>query len=258
MKYVSLDYIIKNVISQLEESSLRRYQTYLQYTIRGYRFLNLNGGNSQIVKTVKLPMLANKAINLPSDYVKFVKIGMCINGRIIILGLDESICLNDNYSACGDPLEAVINNANNGRFDFPYFQYGFPFWGYYQNNQYVESMFGMGGGFNGRGYYKFNYETNQIQFASVIPGMDIMLEYISDGINADGTALVPVEASEYLINYVHWKRVEALPKTSESEIQRWERRTMVEFRNTKHFAQSFDMDTYLEYARSNVQQLPKR
>lgn len=254
MKIVTLDYIVRNVIVSLEESSLRRYQTYLQYAIRGFRELNINGAS--VAKIKHLPMLPNKAVNLPTDYVKYTKIGICVNGRVVTLGLDESLCLNESYSECGDPLEVAMENVDNP--DYSYFSFGYPFASHYHNNQFVDGYFGMGGGFNSRGYYRINTEMNQIQFASVVPDTEIVLEYISDGINPDGSASVPVEATEYLIAFIHWKRVENKQSSTEAEIERKRRDTMIAWKNLKHFMTSFTVSEYLDSFRAGVFQTPKR
>jgi len=256
MSYITLDNVVRNVIARRQESSLRKYQTYLQLAIDGYKFLNLHGGNSQIVKTVKLTMLPNKAVNLPTDFVSYLKIGIYINGRIITLGLDENMCLAPSYNECGDPIEIAIENVNND--NYPYWLYGIPFGGYFQNNQYVESMFGVGGGFNSKGYYKVNYETNQIQFTSTIPDAEIILEYISDGVSPDGTTYIPVVANEYLLAFVFWKLAEHDPKGSANDRDYWRNETMVQFRNCKHFAAMFTPGEYIEQFRKNLSQLPKR
>lgn len=254
MKLVTLDYIVRNVIVSLEESSLRRYQTYLAYVIRGFRELNINGYS--VPKIKHFSMLPNKAINLPSDYVKYVKIGICVNGRVVTLGVDDSLCLNENYNECGDPLDIAIANVNNET--YPFFFYGYPFLSHYQNNQYVDGYFGMGGGFNSRGYYRVNAEKNQIQFASIVPDSEIVVEYISDGLNPDGTAAVPVAATEYLINFCHWKRVEAKRDSTEAEIARWREMTMVAWRNYKHLNLMFSAEEYLDMFRNACFQTPKR
>ena len=254
MKLVSLDYIIRNILVSLEESSLIRYQTYLQYVIRGFREWNLNGASSP--KIAHLEMLPNKAVNLPSDYVKYVKIGLCINGRVVTLGLDESLCLNENFNECGDPIELAIANIDNP--DYGFFTYGYPFLSHYHNNQFVEGYFGLGGGFNSRGYYRVNPEKNQIQFTSVIPNSEIVLEYISDGISTDGSTIVPIECVEYLIAFVHWKRVENKPGSTEAEIARRKNDTMIAWKNLKHFSLMFSVSEYLDMSRTNTIQLPKK
>lgn len=256
MKTATLDTVVRNVLVQMEESSLRRYQTLLQYAIRGLRELTLNAGNSQGLKIKHLPMLPNKAVNLPSDYVKYTKIGICVNGRVVVLGLDESLCLNNNYSECGDPLEVAMSNIDNA--SYAPFSFGFPFAGYYQNNQYVNAVFGMGGGFNSRGYFRINNDMNQIQFSSEVGALEIVLEYISDGMNPDGSAIIPIEAVEYLIAFVFWKMKEAQSSSTESEIMRWRNETMIKFKNCKHIVNSFTMAEYLDSYRSNVFQTPKR
>lgn len=254
MKIVTLDSIVRNVIVSLEESSLRRYQTYLQFAIRGFRELNINGSSSPKIK--HLQMLPNKAVNLPTDYVKYTKIGICVNGRVVTLGLDDTLCLNEGYSECGDPIEIAMTNVDNP--NYSYFSYGYPFLSHYHNNQFVDGYFGMGGGFNSRGYYRINTEKNQIQFASIIPDSEIVLEYISDGINPDGTASVPVEATEYLINFVHWKRVEAKRDSTEAEINRWREMTAIAWKNYKHLTLMFSVEEYISMSRENTHQLPKR
>lgn len=254
MKTATLDSVVRSVIVQLEESSLRRYQTYLQYSIWGFRELNLNGASTP--KIAHLEMLPNKAVNLPSDYVKYTKIGICVNGRVVTLGLDDSLCLNDTYNECGDPLEIAMENMDN--LDYPYFNFGVPFLSHFQNNQFVEGYFGMGGGFNSRGYYRINEAKNQIQFTSEVPATEIVLEYISDGISPDGSAVVPIEATAYLRAYIHWKRVEAKKDSTESEIARWRNETQVAWRNAKHFSSMFSMEEYLDSYRAGIFQTPKR
>ncbi len=256
MSFLTIDKIVRNVIVRRQESSLRRYQTYLQLAIDGYKFLNINGGNGNIVKTTKLKMLPNKAANLPIDYVDYLKIGMCIGGKILVLGWDPSTCLDENFNECGDPLEVAIDNINN--VNYPFWQYGLPFSGYYQNNQFVESMFGVGGGFNSKGYYKINPEKNQIQFNSTVPNVEMVLEYVSDGVSPDGSMVIPPVANEYLLSWVFWKLAEHESKTTASEREYWRNETMVHFKNCKHFSSAFTIDEYLQSFRSNLSQLPKR
>ncbi len=257
MSYKSLDYIVRNVMVQLDETNnMKKYQTYLQFAIRGMRELNLT--SATYPKTVFLDMLDNKAINLPSDYVKYLKIGICVNGHILTLGLDDSLCLNDNFSPCGDPLPVAMNNlanANNnglGLDGFFGFGFGFPFLDGFSNNQFIGGLFGIGGGFNNRGYYKINAEANQIQFTSEVASNQIVLEYISSGITADGSANVPEQAIECLIAFVMWKRAQYKRGGSLNEARDAERQWIIQFNKLRHFNLSFSVSEYME------SQSPKR
>lgn len=226
----------------------------MQFATRGFRELNINGYSAP--KIVHLPMLANKAINLPVDYVRYVKIGVCVNGRVVTLGLDENLCLNEGYSECGDPIEIAMSNIDNP--EYSYFSYGYPFFSHYHNNQFVDGYFGLGGGFNSRGYYRENPEKGQIQFSSEIISSEIVLEYISDGISADGSSIIPVAATEYLIAFVLWKISENDRKATEAEILRKRNETQVAWRNYKHLNLSFSPQEFLDLFRAQCVQTPKR
>lgn len=258
MKLVTLDYIVKNVIASLEETTLRRYQTYLQYSIRGFREIGLFATTT--TKIAYLPMLPNKAVDLPSDYTKYCKIGVVVNGRVILLGLDDSLVLNDSFNSCGDPIEIAMGVANGTISDasLALYNFGFYFLDHYHNGQFVGGMFGLGGGFNGRGYYRVNESANQIQFSSEVGATTIVLEYISDGLSPDGTASVPVQAVECLLAWTHWKRLEFKKGVTLGEKQDAERRYIIEFRKLKHFELMFTANEYLDSYRTNVDQVIKR
>lgn len=254
MKLTTLDYVVRTVLSSLGESTLRNYQRYLQFAVRGFRELNLH--NSTHTRIVYLDLLDNKAVNLPADYVKYTKIGVCVNGRVVTLGLDDTLCLNDNVSECGDPLPIAMNNVENP--DYQFFNYTTVFLGHYHNGQFNQGVFGMGGGFNSRGYYRENPEKNQIQFSSEVPSTQIVLEYISDGINTDGTASIPIQAAEALVAFVHWKRQEYMRGVDKGQINYAREMWVVEYNKLKHFNLFFTVSEYLDVFRRNVDALPKR
>jgi hypothetical protein len=254
MKVVTLDYIVRSVISQLEESTLRRYNTYFQYAVRGFRDLNLHA--YAVSKFACLTMNQNKTVDLPLDFVKYIKIGICVNGHIINLGLDESMCMCDTYDNCGNPIREAVNDVMQGNIDG--FTYRYPYNNYFNNGQYVAGKFGLGGGFNKYGYYKVDEVNRQIRFSSEVPTTEIVLEYISDGVSPDGSATVPIEATEALIAFVHWKRLEFKKGVSLGEVEYARRRYLTEFNNYKMLKLTFTVQEYLDMCRSGIYQTPKR
>jgi hypothetical protein len=254
MKVVTLDYIVRSVIAQLEESTLRRYNTYFQYAVRGFRDLNLFA--HAVSKFAYLNMSQNKTVDLPLDYVKYVKIGICVNGHIINLGLDETMCMKDSYDDCGNPIKEAIDRVASN--DLEYFMWRYPYNNYFNNGQYVAGVFGLGGGFNRFGYYKVDEENRQIRFSSEVPSVPIVLEYISDGVTPDGSATVPIEAAEALIAFIHWKRLEYKKGVSLGEVDYAKRRYLNEFNNYKFLKQSFTVQEYLDMSRRGIFQTPKR
>ena len=254
MAFKTLDYLVRTVLSSTGEQSLDKYQQYLQFLTRGFRELNLHA--STVTKVAHIEMKDNKAIDLPSDYVKYLKIGICINGRVVLLGSDPTLCLNEDYSACGDPLELAMNSPSST--DLSNLNFGYWLIEGFHNGQYTGGIYGLGGGYNSYGYYRVNEEKNQIQFTSNIPTNTIVLEYISDGLNPDGTASVPVEAIECLIAWTMWKIKQYKRNTTQGEVEMARRDYIVEFDKLKHFKLSFSMKEYLDMYRSNVHGAPKR
>jgi hypothetical protein len=154
--------------------------------------------------------------------------------------------------SCGC-LETDINKAESG------FNSVIGFSSHFRNGEYVGGVFGLGGGYNGRGYYRINDETKQIQFSSEVPTCEILLEYISDGISQDGTTLIPVEAIEPLVAWIFWKLAEnPNDRTRLGELGYRKQRWIEEFRKFKHFNLSFTVDEYLASQRENIHLSVKR
>lgn len=254
MAYKTLDNIVRNVMVDIGEQSLNRYQTYLQFAIRGFRELNLHASNT--TKIAYLTIQSNKAVNLPTDYVKYVKIGVCVNGRVVMLGLDDSLCINHDYSDCGDPLELAMN-PQTATDALAGYAYGYYFLDHFHNGQYVGGLYGLGGGYNGKGYFRVNEAMNQIQLSSEVPSTEIVLEYISDGLSPDGSASIPVQAVECMIAWVHWKRTQHNPKM-QAQAEAMRRDFVVEFNKLKHFQLMFSVEDYLQMTRTSVHSAPKR
>lgn len=254
MAFKNLDYIVRTVLSSTGEQSLDKYQQLLQFAVRGFRELNLQC--STVAKIKYIEMLDNKAIDLPMDYVKYLKIGIVINGHVVILGSDPTLALNEDYSACGDPLEIAMNSDRNT--DLSFLNFGYWWSNGFHNGQYVGGIYGLGGGYNKYGYFRVNEERNQIQFTSNIPTSSIILEYISDGLNPDGTASVPTQATECLIAYVMWKIKQYKRNTPLGEVKMAFDNYVMEFNKLKHFNLMFSVQEYLDVLRRNIHGAPKR
>ncbi len=85
-----------------EQNRLR----YLMYGRIALRELNLT--IEENVKSIMLDLDAMNSIVLPDDFLKVYKLGYCVNGRILELDRDDSICgyeKKDNYYKIGCPTE---------------------------------------------------------------------------------------------------------------------------------------------------------
>ncbi len=130
-------------------------------------------------KIIELDIDSNDTAPLPIDYVNYMRIALCTNGRLISLGQNPNICLNQTYDECGNAISSQTNtNSNNlGTFGIlgrPLIADNF------RNGEFVGRLFGIGGEGNSIGEFRIDKTNAQIQFSGLLQTSSIILEYMSD------------------------------------------------------------------------------
>ncbi len=190
----TLTAIVNEMLAEEGHGQTNRFARYYQFGLSFLRRTNFN--TSGFPKVKELTINSNDTADLPCDYVRYTRIALCIDGRLYCLGLDNSLCLNENYNDCGVP----IGHGNSGNGDLIN---SIPFVGTpliadnYVNGEFVGRMFGIGADNNVFGYYRINQKTNQILFANLTSPSDAFTSTNnSDGVNSSGTT--PTVVLEYL------------------------------------------------------------
>jgi hypothetical protein len=131
--------------------------------------------------------------------VDLSKIAIMVGGKYWILGMSDKIGFNRTEL---DASEAALIFRTGS----PSIEVGSGsfFADHYINQGFATGVFGMGGGFS-RSYYRIDLEKMQIQFDTSVPRNQIILEYISTGINTTGATIIPRSAVEYIVAYIHWQ-----------------------------------------------------
>ncbi len=191
--YTTLDEIINSLMVQLESTDDRAYLRLFELARVGLRELSFD--TAKHIKTSLLNInTSTYSVSLPTDYVKYTRIG--------VYNEDETI----SYLALADDLyigNVTPSNAsetNQLETDPPVLSDG---WG-------VGKRFGRGGGQNAYGYYRVNHNRNRIEFASNINATQIVLEYITDGLdNLDSSSNVQIHSflAEALKSYIWWASI---------------------------------------------------
>lgn len=171
--------------------------------------LDVNG----IIKIVELCINDNDTVDLPNDFINYRKIGIAGgDGRIHTLGRDNSINL---APSCG--LDGRVIQPGNAS-DIPF--YGLPFSGYFSGLLDGNGgIFGIGGGNNALGYYRYSRTNNQLWLSNIGwgAGCTIVVEYISD-INSDGEDFIVHPYSVQTIkDWLSWQYVSDDRNTSVGE-----------------------------------------
>lgn len=211
----NLNYVVRIVQVDREDYGTHNYQRYLQYAVIGYRELKLH-----VEHNISVAYLTpNDALiaPLPMDFSDYVRIGVASNGVILNLGLNQDLVLIRNTNDCGvevaDAANYEIQDGDDGWYYPPH----------YRNGIYTDKLYGAGGGFSAQGYYRIDYERNQIMFAN-IRSSEIILEYVSDGSDASdpGSILIPTDAANVVRAYVNWQVTENDKRSTLGERQRRE------------------------------------
>jgi len=203
--FVNIDYAVNQCLVDIEDYDLAQYQRFLQFAYLGYTDLNLFV--TQNVKVAYLRINDNKTVDLPNDFIDYLKIGVEINGQVWTLTLNDDMLLPRSTDACGETTPPDLRTIGDNVDGTEQPNYGFYFASHFRNGQYVGESYGIGGGFN-MAYFRIDHERRQIAFDSEIPDGTIILEYKSSGVKADGSTVIPRKVIPALTAYIHWRRLQ--------------------------------------------------
>jgi|TARA_R100000482_G_scaffold112428_1_gene54958 hypothetical protein len=165
--YTSIDEVVNDFQLMMDDTSYDKdanvYQLRL-LALQGLRELKFDA--EQEVKTSTHTVSSNNLdIDLPSDFVKLLRIGYKnSDDEFVSLGYKSNLSLDADVTSqiSEDPYD-----ENN-----PYFHTD------------MGRKYGVGGGQNALGYYRLNRNDNTINFSSDLSGKVVFMEYISDGIGS--------------------------------------------------------------------------
>ena len=169
------------------------------------------------IKTVILDVNANKTVNLPCDYIRYLKIGQ-INGNGEVLTLKRNDQLSTMNHGGDDRFKGapIIGSTSDFLFDPLNWQY----YNNYYSNGAMYKFYGADSGTLNRGEYKVD-DGNKIIFLSNKTSLSqLVVEYLSDGYDEGCDDFdIDVRASAAVLAYLRWKNsVDAIKKFSASQV----------------------------------------
>lgn len=245
--YQTLLQVVKSFMNERNEKSLTNIERYLQLAIEGYSQMQLFTMNTINVKYLQVDQNTNSAL-LPPDFITMTKIGVNLRGKIWTLTLNNNIVIPKPESICNEAIEKVNNSTENIG--------GYLFAPHYRNGAYVETLYGLGGGFN-VAYYRIDTNNGVIYFDGRVPNNEVILEYKGSGVKAGG-ALIPRQAVAALKAYIYWKAIAMDTRLSMGEREMAKKQYYEELHELKLLEFSFTMDEYLDAMYSTMSQGPKR
>lgn len=179
---------------------VERFNQFHKWCLDGVLKMGLSG-NYQ-VHSEEIAMLPWKAIRWPERMVTWSKIGIRCGGQFLAFINDEDMpMIHDEINCVKQPFDNS-NIANAGMTDMY-----IPF--------YTEDLYYSGGGShyygvvasNAPGFFKADKRNRMFYFNCVVDNISsVYLEYITDGVNPEGTTIISRPFFLPLQNYIHWKR----------------------------------------------------
>jgi hypothetical protein len=202
-QYITLDSVVNNYLDQSEQG-IHKYYKIWQLAFRGLEQLGLDFFYT--VKSVKLPVNNNKTVSLPSDFVKYTKIGVLNNNGEI-----AEIKFNNNLTTFADLLpdrnDKIEDNYLFGNYNW-------------KSTTFYNYCGVMGGGVvygipSGGAYigsFKIDPENNLVVLNESYGYDYLMVEYIASPKEGE-EILLPVQFREALISYVSWQDIVFMPNS---------------------------------------------
>ena len=243
---ITVNYVTMSILNRLRDYSMRNYAYIAQLVIEGYGKLAL--WHLDTIEVVYLKMSAAKIVDLPTDYVNYTKIGIPINGKLKVLTKKDNILLPRTF-ADGAPIgNADDENANTGSIFFV---------DHFRDGQFVAGMYGLPGGLD-NAYYRVDRESRQIVFSGSIPRSEVVLEYVSSGIQLTGQTNIPRETVPALQAYVAWNMIKWDKKYSANEKAQRKQDYLEEVAALDYFQSAFTADEYKRHVWKSTTQTIKR
>ena len=257
---VTFRYIIMSILNRLSDYSLKNYKRLMQIAIEGFTELNLWNMEAGL-DVVYLHMSTAKTVDLPADFIDWVKLGFPVNGQLRVITNKEGILLPRVFDDTQVAIGNTTVNSGTGISDAIFFS------SHWRGGQFIGGLFGMPGGVD-RAYYRFDMERRQIVFSGSTPRSEIVLEYMTTGVKLDGSSLIPREAVPALRTYVEWQMISmdmtgfmtgrAQQKATMGEIARRKQEHEEAVAMLRSFQNEFTADELKNVLRSGYMQSPKR
>lgn len=202
----NLNYVLQNYKLSAGMFTTEFDQQILQFEINGMRKLNELGIVSNTVKGVRLEIVDNR-VNLPSDFVSMVRMGICCGGVFLAFDRNDELCI-DNESGCapcsGEEIESCVNDCIGGNVE-GLGTWTFPIYGQPYSYSYTMGSYAIGPGFY-HGGYKIDWHSRQIIFDRCVSPQEIVLEYVGDFEFDMGNAMIPDNFIECLTLWIDYER----------------------------------------------------
>lgn len=254
--YTTVDKIVKSACMEEGDYGLHQYQMFLEWALECVQDFRIDSVHE--VKTVIETVDSISTIPFPSDYVSWLKVGVKIGDRV------KTLITNDRLSNHFD-LDSSGNEEANERYTPNYtdsLNATSDYTGYWFRNVLFDgisngNIFGYGNGSQGEGDFKVDRANRRFVFTSDLVGTDLLIEYVSTGLDESSDTLVEETLRKAVKYYILWRKAQRSKSygMGEKELARrdWAEAKRIALR--RNF--SVDAEKLMAIVRASYMQTPK-
>ncbi len=208
---VHIDAVINEAQSDLGEFQQHYYAILYGYAVRCIEEMNYDILNWPHERYFPVDH-TTKTVTLPDGFVNHITVGVEHNGIVWALGLNPRMCrpMKDD---CGDVVLGdgglpsgmkrqwrTLNqgDTSDNAFWWDWWEYGYDYWR-------GQKLYGEGGGWNERGYYRVMKEDGIILLNPDFKWDNIVLTWVGDRYSPGTKTMVPKMVANAMISYMKWK-----------------------------------------------------
>lgn len=202
-QYISIDTCITDYLNESEQS-VQKYFKLWHLCFRGMEMLGLDFFYQ--IKSVKLPVLSNKTVMLPADYLSYQKVGV-LNAQGEVIPLKY----NDKLTTFADLRTTRLEDTVDNTLSTLYLGSTPIFYNYWNGDVFI-NLYGVPSGAPFVGGFKID-NTNGVILLDENFGYDyIIIEYVSSPKEGDDY-YIPVQFREAMIAWLAWKDIANIPSS---------------------------------------------
>lgn len=235
--WIPIDECINSYISESEQSIHKFYKLW-QLSFRLMTDLGIDFFYQ--IKSVKLPINPNFTVNLPSDYIKYSKVGVLNDvGEIIPLMYNDKLTTYAEFST--DRLQKTQDDTL-----FNWYWYNTPIWYNFWTGNSFTTLYGMPSGAPFVGNFKVDNNAGIILLNETFSYDYVMLEYTASPQEGQ-QYYMPIQFKEAMIAGLAWLDIRSIPSSRRGNLgDKRDRRS--EFYNQRRLAWARYRPLHLEEA----------
>jgi len=186
---ITLQTCVDDVLNKLDSYSDSLIARYLRFAERGLSKLNLFVLDNARTEVLEINTRINQ-VSVPSDFVRLIRLGVELNGKIYTLTNDEELRVDKDFSCETEPSGSSDTIATD---DFC------------RSDNYCGWNYQLRGGMSEYGTYRIN--DNVIQFGQEVNLDKVTIEYVGSGLKVADVTYIPEKARETIIAYIMKERL---------------------------------------------------